>query len=84
MLLVIVEEKRVVSRKDNGCELKIQDVNIADSGSCLMVMWGQDVDTLEEGKCYEIDGAVVKKYGDVEYLAFGRDTVKRIVEGRHW
>ena len=37
--VVIVEEKRVVTRKDDGCELKIQDVNIADSsGSCRMAM----------------------------------------------
>ena len=36
------------------------------------------MDTLEEGKCYEIDGAVVKKYGDVKYLAFGKE-LKRIV-----
>lgn len=76
-----VEEKKAVTTKD-GKELEMQDVNIADSsGACRMVVWElAGCRYFEEGKCYHIDRAIVKKYGESKYFIFGRDTVKDAVE----
>ena len=74
--IVSVEDSQKITKKD-GNELVKQDVSVGDcSGCCRMVLWEQDVDSLEEGKTYCFEGVTVKKYDMHKYLSFGQNGTK--------
>ena len=71
----------VVIRKSDGKEFQKQDVVIGDkTGSCRLVLWEEDVGSLEEGKSYNLLDVVVRMYGTAKYLSYSSRCSKTLVE----
>ena len=78
-----VKDVQVVKRKhgDAGKELHKQDVVIGDvTKSCRLVLW-EDVNSVEEGKCYGFVGVGVRQFLTVKYLTYTASSTKELEEG---
>ena len=77
--VVKVSDVSLVTKSRDSKELKKQDVMIGDeTGTCRLVLWEDDVESLEEGKSYKFGSIGVRSYGGIKYLSF---TVKSSKEG---
>ena len=69
-----------VVRKSDGKELQKQGVVIGDeTGSCRLVLWEEDVGSLEEGKSYHLLDVVVRMYMEQQSIFLTLPEVRR-----HW
>ena len=76
--VVKVTDVEVVKRGD-GKELKKQNVVLGDeTGSCRMVLWEDDVGSLEVGKTYDLVDVTVRKYGMTKYLSYSVRSSKKL------
>ena len=78
--LVKVNDVAVVKKSERK-ELQKQDVVIGDeTGSCRLVLWEEDVGSLEEVKSYHLLDVVVRRYGTAKYLSYSSRCSKTLVE----
>ena len=78
--VVKVNEVSTVKKSGDGKELRKQDVIIADeTGSCRLVLWEDDVNSLEEGKSYCLLDMGVRRYGAMKYLSFTVKSSKEMI-----
>ena len=64
-------------KKNEEKELVKQDVLIGDeTKSCRLVLWQEDVISVEEGKCYKFAGLGVQQFSGVKYLTNTTDSTK--------
>ena len=79
--VVKVNEVSTVKRSGDGKELRKQDVVIGDeTGSCRLVLWEDDVSSLEEGKSYRLVDMGVRMYDATKYLSFTAKNSKEMIE----
>ena len=79
--VVKVNEVSAVKKSGDGKEPRNQDVIIADeTGSCRLVLWEDDVNSLEEGKSYCLLDMGVRRYGAMKYLSFTVKSSKEMID----
>ena len=62
-------------------QLKKQDVVIADgTGSCRLVLWEFDVQSMQEGKSYHLIDVGLRKYGTTKYLSYTDNSSAKLIE----
>lgn len=65
--------RKVVSRT-SGRHLLISEVRVGDhTGTITLVLWNDDVETLEQGRTYLLKGGFVSIYDDCMQLAKGKE-----------
>ena len=78
--VVKVNEVSTVKKSGDGKELRKQDVVVADgTGSWRLVLWEDDVSSLEEGKLYCLVGMGVHRYGATKHLTFTMKSSKEMI-----
>ena len=78
--IVKVNDVAVV-RKSDAKELQKQDIVIGDeTGSCRLVLWEDDVGSLEEGKSHHLLDVVVRRYGTAKYLSYSSQSSQTLAE----
>ena len=71
----------VKKKNGDGKMLQKQDVLIGDeTKSCRLVLWEQDVNSVEKGKSYLFVGMGVRMFGGSKYLLFMADSTKELAE----
>ena len=69
--VVKVGDLSTVKKSGDGKELKKQDIMIGDdTGSCRLVLWDDDVNSLEKGKSYCLVNLGVRMYNSTKYLCY--------------
>lgn len=69
--VVKVNDVSSVKRSGDGKELKKQEVMVGDeTGTCRLVLWEDDVDSLEEGKTYRLIDVGVRSFDGMKYLCY--------------
>ena len=64
-----VTKGEVVSTRE-GVQVRKQDCYVGDSSGCLkVVLWEDDVGSMETGMSYKVEGAVVKSFDGFKYLS---------------
>ncbi len=71
----------IVKKSGGTGELKKQDVVVGDeTGTCRLVLWEGDVESLEGGKSYRLSDVGVRSYGGTKYLCYTGKSRKEVVE----
>ena len=71
----------VKKKNGDGKMLQKQDVLIGDeTKSCRLVLWEQDLNSVEEQKSYQFVGVGVRMFGGSKYLSFTADSTKELAE----
>ena len=79
---VKVKAIHVGSKVDVGVDATKQDVSIADdTATSTLTLWGEDIDSIVEGKSYELSNVLVRIYQNNHYLSKSGDcTISDIEE----
>jgi len=72
-VLNVSEVKTVKRSADQKC---VGD----ETGSCRLVLWEGNVDSLQAGKSYRLADVKVKKWGMMKYLGFTSDSTKEVAD----
>ena len=77
----INDVEKVKKKKEDGKELRKQELVVGDeTGSCRLVLWEEDVQSLEEGKSYRLGDVGVRKFGVNKYLSYLKTSTKESVD----
>ena len=75
--VVKISDVSSVKRSGGGKELKKQEVMVGDeTGTCRLVLWEGDVESLEEGKSYRLIDVGVCSYDGTKYLCYTANSTK--------
>ena len=75
--VVKISDVSSVKRSGGGKELKKQEVMVGDeTGTCRLVLWEGDVESLEEGKSYRLIDVGVRSYDGTKYLCYTTNSTK--------
>lgn len=75
--VVKISDVSSVKRSGDGKELKKQEVMVGDeTGTCRLVLWEGDVESLEEGKSYRLIDVGVRSYDGTKYLCYTAKSTK--------